>query len=76
VAWQVERLTPLVKMFVKMLTHLHMMVYTWWCWHICKGEGVEVDFVQLGEEREVFRCSPDIRMAFRLNTALIHFDLD
>jgi len=49
-----------------MLTHLHMVVYTWWCWHICKGEGVGVDFVQLGEEREVFGCSLDIRMAFRL----------
>ena len=23
-----------------MLTHLHMVVYTWWCWHICKGGGV------------------------------------
>jgi len=20
-------------MFVKMLTHLHMVVHTWWCWH-------------------------------------------
>jgi len=27
-------------MFVKMLTHLHMVVYTWWCWHIYKGGGV------------------------------------
>jgi hypothetical protein len=35
-----------------MLTHLHMMVYIWWCWHICKGEGVGVDFDQLGEERD------------------------
>ena len=49
-----------------MLTHLYMVVYTWWCWHFCKGEGVGVDFDQLEEEREVFRCSPDIRMAFRL----------
>jgi hypothetical protein len=24
-------------MIVKMLTHMHMVVYTWWCWHICKG---------------------------------------
>ena len=23
-----------------MLTHLHMVVYTWWCWHIYKGGGV------------------------------------
>jgi len=27
-------------MFVKMLTHLHMVVYTWWCWHFYKGGGV------------------------------------
>ena len=27
-------------MFVKMLTHIHMVVYTWWCWHIYKGGGV------------------------------------
>jgi len=53
-------------MFVKTLTHRHIVVYTWWCWHICKGEGVGVDFDQLGEEREVFWCSSDIRMAFRL----------
>jgi hypothetical protein len=30
---------------------MHMVVYTWWCWHICKEEvGVEMD--QLGEETE------------------------
>ena len=22
---------------MKMLTHKHMELYTWWCWHICKG---------------------------------------
>jgi len=27
-------------MFEKMLTHMHMVVYTWWCWHIFKGGGV------------------------------------
>jgi hypothetical protein len=26
------------KMVMKMLTHLYMVVYTWWCWHIYKGE--------------------------------------
>jgi hypothetical protein len=46
-----------------MLTHMHMVVYTWWCWHICKGEGVGVVFDQLGEGRKVFRCSLDTRMA-------------
>ena len=29
-----------LKMIVKMLTHMHMVVYTWWCWHFCKGAGV------------------------------------
>jgi hypothetical protein len=35
-----------------MLTHIHMLVYTWWCWHICKGEVVRVETDQLGEEKE------------------------
>ena len=33
-----------------------MVVYTWWCWHICKGEEVGVDEDQLGEEMEARRC--------------------
>ena len=44
-AWQVEWLI-LWKVIVKMLTHIHMAVYTWWCWHICKGE-------EVGEEKEL-----------------------
>ena len=48
--WQVEWLI-LWKIIMKMLTHIHMMVYTWWCWHIYKGDGVDVD--QLGDEMEV-----------------------
>ena len=28
-------------MFVKMLTHLHMVMYTWWCWHIRKLGGIQ-----------------------------------
>ena len=35
------------------LTHIHMVVYTWWCWHIYKGDKVGVDVDQLGEETEV-----------------------
>jgi hypothetical protein len=23
-----------------MLTHMHMVIYTWWCWHISEGGGV------------------------------------
>ena len=29
-----------------------MVVYTWWCWHIYKGEEVGVDVDQLGDETE------------------------
>ena len=35
-----------------MLTDMHMVVYTWWCWHICKEKGVGVDVDQLEEERK------------------------
>ena len=30
-----------------------MVVYTWWCWHICEGEEVGVETDELGEEKEV-----------------------
>ena len=32
----------ILKMIVKMLTHMYMVLFTWCCWHICKGEGVGV----------------------------------
>ena len=53
-AWQVEWLI-LWKMIVKMLTHIHMVVYTWWCWHIYKGDEVGVDVNQLGNATEAGR---------------------
>ena len=34
------------------LTHIHMVVYTWSCWHIYKEDEVGVDVDQLGEETE------------------------
>ena len=34
------------------LTHIHMVVYTWWCWHIYKGDEVGVDVDQLGDGTE------------------------
>ena len=40
-------------MIMKMLTHIHMVVYTWWCWHIYKGDEVVVDVDQHGDETEV-----------------------
>ena len=42
-------------MIVKMLTHIHIMVYTWWYWHIYKGDEVGVDVDQLGDGTEVRR---------------------
>jgi hypothetical protein len=32
-----------------------MVVYTWWCWHIYKGDEVRVDVDQLGDGTEVRR---------------------
>ena len=55
-----------LKMFVKMLTHLHLVVYTWWCWHIYKGEEVGVVVDQLREEKRVFRCTSNYRMVLGL----------
>jgi hypothetical protein len=34
-----------------------MVVYTGWCWHICKGEVVGVKTDQLGEETEAKRVT-------------------
>ena len=42
-------------MIVKMLTHIHKVVYTRWCWHIYKGDEVGVDVDQLGDGTEVRR---------------------
>ena len=46
-----------------MLTHMHMVMITWWCWHICKGKRVGVDVDQLWEARKVFWSSPEIRLS-------------
>ena len=49
-------------MIVKMLTHLHMVVYTWWCWHIYKGGGVcrvEMGFGAFGKMECLFSIAPD-----------------
>ena len=35
------------------LTHVHKVLFTWRCWHICKGEEVGVETNQLGEEKVV-----------------------
>ena len=33
------------------LTHIHMVVYTWWCWHIYKGA--------FGKMECLFSIAPD-----------------
>ena len=43
-----------------MLTHIHMVVYTWWCWHIYKGDEVRVDVDQLGEGTEARVRTPPV----------------
>ena len=42
------------EMIVKMLTHIHMVVYTWWCWHIYKGGGA------FGKMECLFSIAPDV----------------
>ena len=47
-------------MIVKMLTHIHMVVYTWWCWHIIKEMKLELMWINLAMEwrREGFETPP------------------
>ena len=52
-------------MIVKMVTHIHMVVYTWWCWHIYKGDEVRVDVDQLGDGTEVRRVWNSIGALYR-----------
>ena len=59
-----------------MLTHLYLVVYTWWCWHIFKGEVVGVELDQLGEERKVFWCAPNYEMAIGLEFCVDPFFFD
>ena len=47
-----------------------MVVYTWWYWHICKGEVVGVELDQLGEEGKVFWCAPNYVMALGLELCI------
>ena len=59
-----------------MLTDMHMVVYTWWCWHICKGEGVGVDVDQLGKQERFFGVLRKLGWLLEWNIALIHCVLD
>ena len=39
------------------ITHMHKMVNTWRCWHICKWDIVGVETDQVGEKKEKKRVS-------------------
>ena len=45
---------PLENIYEK-LTHMHKMVNTYWCWHICKGV-VGGDLDEFGVEKEKKRA--------------------
>ena len=49
-----------------------MVVYTWWCWHIYKGDGVGVDVDQLGEETPLAECPPVEYEQFGGATGALH----
>jgi hypothetical protein len=67
VARQVECLIPSKKMFVKMLTHVHKVVFSCWCWHIYEGdevcvvERVWVDSDVFEELKCLFSTTPEVR---------------
>ena len=42
----VKRVLILWKNISEKLRHVHKLLYTWWCWHICKGE-------EVGEEKKL-----------------------
>jgi hypothetical protein len=41
----VKEVTNPMENICEKLTHVHKLVNTWWCWHICKDE-------EVGEEEE------------------------
>ena len=59
-----------------MLTHMHMVLFTWLYWHICKGERVGVDVDQLWEQERFFGFLRKLGGLLEWNTALIHCVLD
>ena len=65
-----------LKIIVKMLTQMHMVLFTWCCWHICKGEGVGVDVDQLGEARSHFGVLRTLGWILEWNFGFIHYVLD
>jgi hypothetical protein len=46
-----------------------MVVYTWWCWHICKGE-------EVGEVLEALELKKEKGWLLNWKIVLIHYALD
>ena len=67
-AWQVEWLI-LQKMIMKMVTYIHMVVYTCRCWHIYKGDEVGVDVDELGDETDARRVRNSTGALYRKDRA-------
>ena len=38
-----------------MLTHMHKVLFTWWCWHtFAKEKELELMFINLGKQERLF----------------------
>jgi hypothetical protein len=60
------------KMIMKMLTHVHKVVNTCWCWHICEGSGFCVVERGLGsgvfeELKRLFSTTPEVEKETEAN---------
>jgi hypothetical protein len=65
---QVECLIPSKKIIVKMLTHVHKVVNTCWCWHICENAKFPLRrrSKEVAKSRNVFlveKCATDAACA-------------
>ena len=59
-----------------MLTHIHMVVYNWWCWHICKGDdnGEEICAKVNGGEHTCIAKESGSLVCARLHFHCMHFE--
>ena len=58
------------------LTHIHMVVHTWWCGTFAKENKLELLRINLEKRKRFFGVLQTIGWSLDWNTALIHCDLD
>jgi hypothetical protein len=58
------------------LTHLHKMVYTWWCWYFAKEAVLELIMLNLEKSERFFGVLWTLGWLLKWNTALICCELD